>query len=199
LPNHLTAVDGVLYFTAFVPATGIERWRSDGTATGTVLVADIRPGGARSDPHELAFVNGALYFAANDGRNGTEPWVLRWDLPAAHAARPSTALAQESGRRVARTIAGDVFFGASGRDAGWPAGPARASRPGPRPGQPGPTAEAIDPGEPLHGGTSPPVALGGERPGWRPGGPIHWPDLDGDVADPIADRVIELDPAGRGP
>src|SRR5262249_4921021 len=70
LPNHLTAVNGTLYFTAFVPATGIELWKSDGTAAGTVLVKDINPGPAFSSPHELAFVNGVLFFAANDGQNG---------------------------------------------------------------------------------------------------------------------------------
>ena len=34
LPNHLTAVDGTLYFTAFDPDTGIELWKSDGTEAG---------------------------------------------------------------------------------------------------------------------------------------------------------------------
>ena len=76
LPNHLTDVNGTLYFTAFVPETGIELWRSDGTADGTVLVADLRLGPESSSPHNLAFVNGILFFAANDGRNGTEPWRL---------------------------------------------------------------------------------------------------------------------------
>ena len=56
---------------------GIELWKSDGTAAGTVLVADIRPGSDGSSPDDLAFVNGALFFAADDGRNGREPWILR--------------------------------------------------------------------------------------------------------------------------
>src|SRR5262249_59637966 len=91
LPNHLTAVNGTLFFTAFVPATGIELWQSDGTESGTVLVKDINPGPAFSSPHELAFVNGALFFAADDGQNGIEPWILRVDLPAATRVRAAPA------------------------------------------------------------------------------------------------------------
>jgi len=79
LPNELTAVNGVLYFTAFDEEHGMELWKSDGTEAGTVLVADIRPGAQGSYPRELAFVNGALFFAADDGLNGREPWLITWD------------------------------------------------------------------------------------------------------------------------
>jgi ELWxxDGT repeat protein len=47
---------------------------SDGTAAGTVLVKDINPGGASSNPGGLADVNGILFFAANDGTHGSELW-----------------------------------------------------------------------------------------------------------------------------
>src|SRR6516165_123726 len=47
---------------------------SDGTAAGTVLVKDINPGGAGSNPGGLIDVNGTLFFAANDGTHGTELW-----------------------------------------------------------------------------------------------------------------------------
>jgi ELWxxDGT repeat protein len=57
----------------------MELWKSDGTEAGTVLVADIRPGAQGSYPRELAFVNGALFFAADDGLNGREPWLITWD------------------------------------------------------------------------------------------------------------------------
>src|SRR5262249_40455119 len=80
--NHLTDVGGTLFFSAFDPVHGTELWRSDGTAAGTVLVKDIRPGTSPygypygSRPSDLAFVNGALFFSADDGQNGREPWIL---------------------------------------------------------------------------------------------------------------------------
>ena len=43
-PYHLTKVAGTLFFFADDGRTGQELWRSDGTAEGTVLVADAIPG-----------------------------------------------------------------------------------------------------------------------------------------------------------
>ncbi len=54
--------------------SGIELWKSDGTAAGTVLVKDIRPGIFNSNPLSLTNVNGTLFFAANDGVTGFELW-----------------------------------------------------------------------------------------------------------------------------
>src|SRR5262249_58032778 len=90
LPNHLTAVGGTLFFSAFDPAHGIELWKSDGTAAGTVLAADINLGSHGSYPSDLAFVNGALFFSADDGQNGREPWILTVAPPAANGAAGPT-------------------------------------------------------------------------------------------------------------
>ncbi|WP_024969298.1 ELWxxDGT repeat protein, partial [Microcystis aeruginosa] len=49
-------------------------WKSDGTAAGTVLVKDIRPGGFTSSPNNLTAVGNTLFFTANDGVNGYELW-----------------------------------------------------------------------------------------------------------------------------
>jgi ELWxxDGT repeat protein len=73
-PGHLTDVNGTLFFTANDGTHGSELWKSDGTATGTVLVADINPGSTGSNPTSLTNVNGRLYFAANDGTHGEELW-----------------------------------------------------------------------------------------------------------------------------
>jgi uncharacterized repeat protein (TIGR01451 family) len=71
-------IGGVYYFAAS-DARGTELWKSDGTAGGTVLVKDIYPGSNEygpnsSSPANLTDVNGALYFTADDGTNGTELW-----------------------------------------------------------------------------------------------------------------------------
>ena len=49
---------------------GAELWRSNGTAAGTVLVKDIRPGSGGSSPSNLTNVNGVLYFVAYNGVTG---------------------------------------------------------------------------------------------------------------------------------
>ncbi len=78
-PANLTAVDGTLFFTAHDNVHGRELWKSDGTAEGTVLVADIRPtshyGYPRSsDPMYLIAVGGTLYFTAYEETHGRELW-----------------------------------------------------------------------------------------------------------------------------
>ena len=56
---------------AYDAAHGMELWKSDGTAAGTVLVKDINPGTASSIPSFLTNVNGTLFFTANDGAPAT--------------------------------------------------------------------------------------------------------------------------------
>ncbi|MCA9170423.1 MAG: hypothetical protein KDB23_22250, partial [Planctomycetales bacterium] len=80
-PQGLTAVGGVLFFSATDSTNGRELWKSDGTAAGTVLVKDIFPGSSpytydgydygeqpnNGSPSFLTAVGGTLYFAADDG------------------------------------------------------------------------------------------------------------------------------------
>ncbi|NJL19317.1 MAG: hypothetical protein HC901_03315 [Bdellovibrionaceae bacterium] len=72
--SNLTAVDGVLFFSANDGMNGTELWKSDGTTAGTVLVQDIYSGSSSSSPTSLTNVNGTIYFRAFDPTNGTELW-----------------------------------------------------------------------------------------------------------------------------
>ncbi|MGL5097438.1 MAG: hypothetical protein ACRDD1_17760, partial [Planctomycetia bacterium] len=79
----LVAFGGNVYFDSTDDilgggTVGVELWKSDGSAFGTAIVADVNPGGADSAPLLVRFpkvgLGGFLYFFANDGATGTELW-----------------------------------------------------------------------------------------------------------------------------
>jgi ELWxxDGT repeat protein len=98
----LTVIDDVLYFAANDGIHGDELWTSDGTAAGTVMVADINSGAADAFPRPVntngntegkmnymyygmsdswypmfAVLNDMVFFAADDGTHGLELYALR--------------------------------------------------------------------------------------------------------------------------
>ncbi len=77
-PTNLNRVGSMLMFMASDGANGTELWKSDGTAAGTVMVKDINTGAMGSLPtlgYPQLASNDTLYFFADDGTNGVEPWV----------------------------------------------------------------------------------------------------------------------------
>jgi ELWxxDGT repeat protein len=73
-PVDLTSIDGILVFDANDGIHGNELWESNGSPTGTFIVADVNPGVSGSSPGGLTNVNGTLFFSANDGIHGYELW-----------------------------------------------------------------------------------------------------------------------------
>jgi ELWxxDGT repeat protein len=78
-PSDLTALGGIVYFAAVDGSHGHELWRSDGTAAGTKMVRDIKPGGQSvrgrsSFPFWLTAVDGTLFLVADDGVHGRKVW-----------------------------------------------------------------------------------------------------------------------------
>ncbi len=63
---------GTLFFTANQPLTGTELWKSDGTASGTVIVSSIAAGTASSSPQNLTAIGSTVYFSAQTSEKGRE-------------------------------------------------------------------------------------------------------------------------------
>jgi ELWxxDGT repeat protein len=79
-PMNFVESNDKLYFTADDGVHGNELFVSDGTAEGTQLVADIRPGANKygklsSFADNFVEFNGKLYFTADDGVHGDELFV----------------------------------------------------------------------------------------------------------------------------
>ncbi|MHA7634014.1 ELWxxDGT repeat protein [Corallococcus sp. M7] len=67
---------GPWVFAASDGATGVELWRTDGTAQGTKPLADALPGPMSSSPANLVVAGDRLFFSAWTPETGREPWVL---------------------------------------------------------------------------------------------------------------------------
>ena len=67
---------GHVLYAATDGASGRELWISNGTALGTRLLQDIRPGAASSNPAGFTAVGDLVFFTADDGVNGRELWFL---------------------------------------------------------------------------------------------------------------------------
>jgi ELWxxDGT repeat protein len=118
-PSDLTNVNGTLFFTANDGTHGVELWKSDGTAAGTVLVKDILSGAVSSYPSELANVNGTLFFAATDGSHARELW--RSSGTAAGTALIQDINTHTSGSNPSSLtdVNGTLFFSAHDTTNGW--------------------------------------------------------------------------------
>jgi ELWxxDGT repeat protein len=64
-----------LIFIGEDATNGQELWITDGTPEGTMLIKDINPGSASSNPTNIEVVDTKAYFAATNTSSGTELWV----------------------------------------------------------------------------------------------------------------------------
>ena len=78
--NDLTAVGNTLYFRAYDGTNGFELWKSDGTASGTVMVKDIYSGSGSGTPDpEFTAVGNTLYFRADERNQRIRIVEERWN------------------------------------------------------------------------------------------------------------------------
>ncbi len=74
---NLAFWNGHVYFAASGQSNqGVELWRTDGTATGTILWKDLNPGSASSQPRNFTVFNNRLFFVATTAATGTEMWEV---------------------------------------------------------------------------------------------------------------------------
>lgn len=74
-PEWLAAAGGHCYFSARAVGFGYELHRSDGTPSGTELVADIYTGGVSSSPEWIRAFGTSVVFSAAQSGTGREPWI----------------------------------------------------------------------------------------------------------------------------
>ena len=79
-PEGLNEIDGTAYFFANDGLSGSELWKTDGTAEGTALVRDVRPGPVGgciffSDSDPPTGLGGKILFAGDDGQTGLQLWA----------------------------------------------------------------------------------------------------------------------------
>jgi ELWxxDGT repeat protein len=118
-PHDLTAVGRKLFFSAGARGEdvagdprGEELWVSDGTARGTALVKDLRPGTASSSPGSFAALDGRLYFAAEEDLHGRELWRSDGTARGTTLLRELVPGTQGSAPQGLTAISGMLFFSA---------------------------------------------------------------------------------------
>ena len=75
-PRELIAAGSKFYFKAGYGNYGVELFESNGTESGTVMVADIYPGSESGEPQNMAYIDGYLYFTIDNGTEGRELWRI---------------------------------------------------------------------------------------------------------------------------
>jgi ELWxxDGT repeat protein len=73
LTSPLFVKDGIVYLAVDDNIHGLEPWRSDGTAEGTVLIKNIQAGDSLIGSTQFVEINDTIVFSANDG-TGRELW-----------------------------------------------------------------------------------------------------------------------------
>jgi len=85
-PRGLAGLAGQTWFAGTSADTGRELWSGDGTAAGTRLRNDLRPGAGGSDPTDITADRVRLLLSADADGRGREPWQVRPDGTAAGVA-----------------------------------------------------------------------------------------------------------------
>ncbi|PSB18058.1 hypothetical protein C7B76_08780 [filamentous cyanobacterium CCP2] len=73
-PSRLTVVGNTLFLVTNGGSADVELWKTTGTTLN--LVQDLNPTGSSNPQNLVKIGNNALFFIANDGKNGLEVWSV---------------------------------------------------------------------------------------------------------------------------
>src|SRR6188472_990815 len=104
------AVGSEVYFVAIDGVHGSQLWKTDGSETGTKMVADIGQGGAA--PEGLTAVGSKLYFSANDGVHGRLLWKTDGTAAGTRIVRDATGSGVRNPANLA-AVGSELYFSAS--------------------------------------------------------------------------------------
>jgi ELWxxDGT repeat protein len=112
-PYDFTAIGTSFYFRANDAVHGMELWKSDGSASGTVMVKDINPGIGDSSPNYLVAIGTSLYFSANDGSHGNELWKSDGSASGTVMVKDINSGVGDSNPANLTALNGSLYFGAT--------------------------------------------------------------------------------------
>src|SRR5262249_51839593 len=110
----LKNVNGTLFFT-MNDGHGEQLWRSDGTSSGTSLVADINslPNTSPQGQYMSADVSGTFFFAATDGTHGRELWASDGTAAGTRVIADINPGSGDSNPAFLTNVSGTLFFNAT--------------------------------------------------------------------------------------
>jgi ELWxxDGT repeat protein len=110
--TQFVALGNKLIFAGDDGVNGTEPWVSDGTDTGTMMLANINPNGD-STPDEFVLGNGVVYFTAY---NGTSTQIWQTDGTSANTIQLTNVPSQPDARGAIFTLytGGNIYFTESG-------------------------------------------------------------------------------------
>jgi ELWxxDGT repeat protein len=110
--QRMAMIGTTIYFGANDGMHGFELWKSDGTAAGTTMLADINPGAGSSLVNGLTNVNGTLYFTAWDG-DGAHGYGQLWKSDGTTAGTTMVKDIYESSSHGFTNVNGTLYFSAN--------------------------------------------------------------------------------------
>ena len=116
--SEFVDLGGTVYFTASDGLFGLELWKTDGTAAGTVRLTDLCPGSCDSFPRGLTVLGSSIVFAADDGTHGFEPWITNGTAAGTRMILDAVPGLGGSTPNFFRVLGGRVIYGASDPAAG---------------------------------------------------------------------------------
>jgi ELWxxDGT repeat protein len=102
-------VNGQVYFSLETPEQGQELWTSDGTQSGTRLVADFLPGSESSKAEAIWATGETTYILANS-EAGTGLWALDKTASSPRLVKQLKSVATYTGDAIATENDGKLFF-----------------------------------------------------------------------------------------